>query len=28
MDIAFCDLKEEEDCVWMTHEGREAMRVL
>ena len=27
-DIALCDLKEEQRCVWISHEGINAMRVL
>lgn len=27
-DIALCDLKEEQRCVWITQEGMSAMRVL
>lgn len=26
--VAFCDLREEQRCVWISHEGREAMRVM
>ena len=28
MDIAFCDLKEEQNCVWISNEGMEAMKVM
>jgi hypothetical protein len=27
-DLAYCDLKEEQRCVWISHEGLEAMRVM
>lgn len=27
-DIAYCDLKEEQRCVWISNEGKEAMRVM